>query len=58
MRAVLSCDAVTMRVPSGLKAAEDTGSSWPLSTQTGNRESPQDIARALENYGFKYDRDA
>ena len=30
MRAVLSCDAVTMRVPSGLKAAAMDGSSWPL----------------------------
>src|SRR5215470_814746 len=29
MRAVLSADAVTMRVPSGLKAAEVTWSLWP-----------------------------
>jgi len=32
MRAVLSCDAVTMRLPSGLKAAESTRSSRRLST--------------------------
>ena len=32
MRAVLSSDAVTMRDPSGLKAAEFTASSWPRRT--------------------------
>ena len=32
MRAVLSADAVTMRDPSGLKAAEVTASSWPRRT--------------------------
>ena len=32
MRAVLSADAVTMRDPSGLKAAEFTVSSWPRRT--------------------------
>ena len=32
MRAVLSKDAVTMRDPSGLNAAECTLSSWPLRT--------------------------
>ena len=32
MRAVLSIDAVTMRDPSGLKAAEFTTSSWPRRT--------------------------
>ena len=32
MRAVLSPDAVTMRDPSGLKAAEFTQSSWPRRT--------------------------
>ena len=32
MRAVLSYDAVTMRDPSGLKAAECTSSAWPRRT--------------------------
>ena len=32
MRAVLSADAVTMRDPSGLKAAEFTVSLWPRRT--------------------------
>ena len=32
MRAVLSFDAVTMRDPSGLKAADHKGSSWPRRT--------------------------
>src|ERR1700751_2373440 len=32
MRAVLSADAVTMRDPSGLKAAEVTALSWPRRT--------------------------
>ena len=32
MRAVLSSDAVTMRDPSGLKAAERTALSWPRRT--------------------------
>ena len=32
MRAVLSLDAVTMRDPSGLKAAESTALSWPRRT--------------------------
>ena len=31
-RAVLSADAVTMRLPSGLNAALATGPSWPLRT--------------------------
>ena len=31
-RAVLSSDAVTMRDPSGLKAADRTESAWPLRT--------------------------
>src|SRR5947207_1823006 len=32
MRAVLSADAVTMRDPSGLKAADETLLSWPRRT--------------------------
>jgi hypothetical protein len=32
MRAVLSADAVTVREPSGLKAADDTPLSWPRRT--------------------------
>src|SRR5580693_1809038 len=34
IRAVLSSDAVTTRLPSGLKAALNTLSSWPLSGST------------------------
>jgi hypothetical protein len=35
MRAVLSFDAVRMRDPSGLKAAEYTTPSWPRRTARG-----------------------
>ena len=48
IRAVLSKDAVTMRLPSGLNAALITASSWPLSgSPTGLPLSASQIRAVL-----------
>ena len=49
MRAVLSYDAVTMRDPSGLKAADFTWSSWPRRTAISLPVAASQMRAVLSN---------
>src|SRR5262249_13596068 len=49
MRAVLSSDAVTMRAPSGLKAADRTGPSWPRRTAISFAAAASQIRAVLSH---------